>query len=367
MVFPLAGLGLFGFRTLQVTQADAIVHPELNGLHITPGQAAPDIYYIILDGYSRDDMLEKFYKLDNRLFLNQLSKMGFYVARCSQSNYAQTQLSLASSLNFNYLESLGDQYKPGNTSRVGLPEFIKHSATREALESLGYQVVAFETGFEATQFEDADHYFSSKAVQGINDFENLFVRTTAGRIMAEGVAFLNLRPDWEARDQAHRERVLFTLDKLKNIRAVKGPKFVFAHIVSPHWPHVFGPNGESVHEHPDSVSGYRDQVVFINTQIVPILSEIIAHSNPAPVIVLQGDHGAIIESPARRMSILNAYYLPASGHLLYENISPVNTFRIIFNSFFGSNAALLQDLSYYSRYEHPFEFQIVPNERPGCQ
>ncbi len=367
LIFPLAQLGLFGFRTIEVTSQVTAGVQETSRLRLPQNQPAPDIYYIILDGYSRDDMLAKFYDLDNKPFLNQLEALGFYVARCAQSNYAQTQLSLSSSLNYNYLDALDPRYTPGNTSRVGLPDLIQHSAVRSALEGLGYYTVAFATGFDATQLTDAKQFLSARQETGPNDFENLFLRTTAARVLMEGVAFLNVKPDWEARDQAHREQVLFTLSELRQMPELPGPKFVFAHIVIPHWPHVFGPNGEPVHVHPDSVTGYRNQVIYINKQILPILSDIISRSATPPVIVIQGDHGAVIESPQIRMPILNAYYLPGGDQTLYESISPVNSFRLILDHYFGDNLSFLQDTSYYSIYADPFNFQVVPNERPGCQ
>ncbi|MCK4897589.1 MAG: sulfatase-like hydrolase/transferase, partial [Anaerolineales bacterium] len=336
-------------------------------LRLPDDKIVPDIYYIILDGYARDDILHKFYQLDNSDFLDDLNQLGFYIAYCSQSNYAQTQLSLASSLNSNYLENLNERYNSGNTSRLGLPELIKHSSVRQALQNLGYKTIAFDSGYDATRFEDADQYYSPRIVQDINDFEDLFIRTTFARVLAEGISFLNLPPDWEARDQAHRERILYTLEKLKEIPDEAGPKFVFAHIISPHWPHVFGPNGEPVHEHPDSVSGYTNQVIFISDQIQSVLTEIIENSEIPPIIILQGDHGSVIESPQRRMSILNAYFLPDNGdQLLYEEISPVNTFRLIFNYYFGDEAPLLEDISKFSSYEDPYNYQNIQNQRPGC-
>ena len=123
-----------------------------------------------------------------------------------------------------------------------------------------------------------------------------------------------------------------------------------------------------MHEHPDSVTGYRDQVLFINKQIAPILDKIIKESKSPPIIIVQGDHGSVIESPQRRMSILNAYYLPYGGdQKLYEQISPVNSFRVVLDYYFGDNLSLLEDTSYYSIYAEPYDYQIVTNERPGCQ
>ena len=365
ILVPMLQVSLHAIETRQYSSSKQSSTSESTELLLA--NDAPDIYYIILDGYARDDILNQFYRLDNTDFLNQLEKLGFYIARCSQSNYAQTQLSLASSLNLNYLDALGEHYTTGNTSRAGLSELIQSSRARQELIKLGYQTIGFDSGYNATRIQDADIYFSPNPDRGLNDFENLFLRTTAFRLISEGISFLNLPPDWEARDQAHRERIMYTLDTLPSIAEIPGKKFVFAHIISPHWPHVFGPNGEAVHEHPDSVNGYRDQVIFINKMILPIISQIIEKSDTPPVIIIQGDHGSVIESPKRRMSILNAYYLPKEGDTqLFESISPVNTFRVIFNTYFGGKLPLLEDNAFYSIYDHPYDYTIILNERAGC-
>lgn len=366
LIIPVLQIARYQIRSSQArSQVDG--SGIVSNLMLSGDTAPPDIYYIILDGYARDDILSKFYELDNSEFLNKLSQLGFSIAYCSQSNYAQTQLSIASSLNANYLENINERYKIGNKSRSGLPELIKNSAVRQSLESMGYKIVAFDSGYDATRIEDADEYYSPKVIQDINDFEDLFIRTTFARVITEGIAFLNLPPNWEARDNAHRERILYTLDKLKDIPDIEGQKFVFTHIISPHWPHVFGPEGEPVHEHPDSVSGYKNQVIFISNQILSVIEEIIKNSEVPPIIILQGDHGSVIESPQRRMSILNAYLLPDGGDvLLYEGITPVNTYRLIFNYYFGSDLPFLEDISNFSSYEDPYNYSIVENIRVGC-
>jgi hypothetical protein len=85
------------------------------------------------------------------------------------------------------------------------------------------------------------------------------------------------------------------------------------------------------------------------------------------VIILQGDHGSIGSKPNTRTSIFNAYFLPGGGSEdLSTGISPVNTFRVIFNQYFGGKYALLEDISYYSIYSTPFDFTVIPNKRAGC-
>jgi len=67
------------------------------------------------------------------------------------------------------------------------------------------------------------------------------------------------------------------------------------------------------------------------------------------------------------MAILNAYYLPRGGQdLLYENISPVNSFRLIFDYYFGGNFGLLEDGSYFSSYQQPFDFTLIKDPRADC-
>jgi hypothetical protein len=53
--------------------------------------------------------------------------------------------------------------------------------------------------------------------------------------------------------------------------------------------------------------------------------------------------------------------LPKVEAPLYPTITPVNTFRIIFNTYFGQNIPLLEDVSMYSSYEDPFRYKLIPN------
>ncbi len=65
----------------------------------------PDIYLIVIDSYSRDDIILNKFHYDNTPFSLALTNMGFVVPRCSMSNYAFTAFSMSSMLNMNYLDA----------------------------------------------------------------------------------------------------------------------------------------------------------------------------------------------------------------------------------------------------------------------
>ncbi len=377
LVLPLGQIGLYAQRSFsaRLTSSETVI-PDVPAPDA--GLARPDVYYIILDAYTRQDAMQKLYGMDNTPFLNDLAALGFTVASCAQSNYAQTQLSLASSLNMDYLPALGEQYTPAHSTRAGIQELIEHNAVRKILERYGYRTIAFETGFKGTQWQDAAEYYSPAAGWleqmelggGLNGFEVLLLRSTAGLIVADGAASLPrfLQPELDNPRQIHYNRILFVLDKLKEISLTPGPKFVFVHLVIPHPPYVFGADGEYLPLDQEDAPGYSDQVRFINSRMLPLLEQIIANAAIPPVIILQGDHGGIGSAPQNRMRILNALYLsPQAAARLYPAISPVNTFRIFFDTYFGLDYPLLEDTAYFSVYNTPFDFTIIPNSGPGCQ
>jgi hypothetical protein len=96
--------------------------------------------------------------------------------------------------------------------------------------------------------------------------------------------------------------------------------------------------------------------------MMEIVPKIIANSATPPIILIQGDHGpTVASSPRARMSNLSAYYLPGVDASVYPTITPVNTFRVVFNEYFGQDLELLEDVSLYSEYTDPFNFRVIQN------
>jgi hypothetical protein len=158
-----------------------------------------------------------------------------------------------------------------------------------------------------------------------------------------------------------RDHTLYVFEKLPDIPRLKQPKFVFAHIICPHAPYVFDRDGNPT---PDEVSRlpsndvrsrqyYVDQVIFINKQVEKLVDALITRSEIPPIIVIQGDHGPGWPGSADQppfFGILNAYYLPSVGTVrLSPLITPVNSFRMILDRYFGTNLGRLVDNSYLVR------------------
>lgn len=346
----------------------------------------PDIYYIILDGYARSDIMQSYYGYDVEGFLGRLEKRGFYVARNSRANYCQTPLCLSSSLNCKYLDEVSGE---SSLCFEICRDLIGKNAVAKTLKQLGYTFVTFSTGFDQTDHPEADLYLSPNPP--LSAFQWMLVSTTPLASMLQGPAQAN--PYVLAR-----KRTLFLLDKLPAVAQMTEPTFTFAHIVCPHPPFVFGENGEDVSPYDkmyrltdgdqfrlfygtreEYIEGYRKQATYITNQVEKLVDRILANSAEPPIIILQSDHGSGLGLNIRsmeqsdleeRMSILNAYYLPYGGReQLYDSISPVNSFRVVLNRNFGANLPLLPDRSYYSTWPDPLKFIDVTdrlkNRNPG--
>lgn len=346
----------------------SIEHPAKEApANLAVNASQPDIYYIILDAYGREDVLLNDLGYNNSEFLNALRQRGFYISDCSQSNYGYTEYSLSSSLNYNYLDKLTA------TSQYERVRLLKHSAVRSFLEANAYKTVAFPTGWVFTEWHDADFYpnFPYKATLP-TEYETFLMNTTLLRALND-FGLLNQANSSYA--SPRNLRVLSLLSNIKQLHAVDEKLFVFAHLVLPHPPYSFDADGkpsnfnEETATHQDVVDAYVNQVKFVNKEILDVIDVLLMDSNNLPVIIIQGDHGPPPElSPTyyEKMPILNAYYLPGKpmDKLLYPSISPVNTFRVVLNSYFGENLPLLEDTSYYAPNENPEAYKLVPNSCP---
>jgi hypothetical protein len=355
--------------------------------------AGPDIYYIILDTYVRADVMRESYDTDISGFTDFLKSRGFQVAQQSRSNYSQTYLSLAASLNFTYLDSLARVLGPEAKDQSPLMAMIEHSRLTDFLRRRGYALVTFASGYTGTELKDADRRLAPP--WALSEFQDLLLGTTM-------LPWL-LGPRLGAlEDESHRERVRYTLRTIPDAARGPRPVFVFAHVVSPHTPFVFDARGRR----PDIIpylrinqtgtlrqvtrtqlaawyrENYGPQVQYLNRLLEQMTDRILAHPERPAVIILQADHGAgeilqrVEGSPdqfRRRMAILNAIRVPpaavrdARPVLIPDSLTPVNTFRILLPALFDTAMAVLPDRSYFSPLTRPFQFTDADSVAAGTR
>ena len=378
LIYPVYQIARYSIETPSGQNLAAQWTPQMKLATSSSQGDRPDVYYIILDGYARADVIQNDLGYDNTPFLNQLRGLGFVIGTCSRSNYDATYTSITSSLNMEMLPTIYRWAEEQGMSPENLWSFLIHSQVRKQFATLGYKIVAFDTGFEWTRIKDADLYLSLRTtplgVQWITPFEQMLVDTTLASVYT----------DWQAQsihnkftEIAHPHSYFinqekFKLTELPKIADIDSPTFTFAHILIPHIPFVFSPNGiltdpgffdgklTAPRDSKYFKEGYIDEIEFANQQIVPILTYILKNSSTPPIIVIQGDHGFGRD----RFPNLNAYYLPGKGReKIYPSISPVNTFRVIFDTHFGGNYGLLPDQSFTGLGDG----QPVPELEPACK
>ena len=343
----LIGINLFNIaayeiRTARLLAREVPVQEKTSPVGVAdPGTTTlPDIYYIVLDEYTHPDTMAEYYDYDNSQFVESLTNKGFFVALGSRTKEMQTFRSLATSVNMEYI--------PDTVAKEIVYKKLSNNTVIDFLRSQGYTSIYLQSSKYDIASDTLFNYYESTE-RGVTTAE--FVTTLWNTTM--------LRPFYNAFagsqfETYYRRASIYTLDHLKEIPDIGGPKFVFAHIMCPHEPFVFGANGEFV----DAANWfnwsdqqfYRNQYIYITQEIEKVIDVLLEKSVEPPIIILQSDHGIRPYHPGidigedEWQKIFNAYYLPGDGKaLLWESISPVNSFRVIFNHYFGTNYTLLED------------------------
>ena len=358
ILFPLYQLGAYWINSLYAKNIQG--QGQVETLQEAPvDRMLPDVYYIVLDTHGRSDKIYNELNYDNSQFLDKLSQTGFYVAQCSNANYpSATWQSMYATLNMQFFnhEKIGNQ-SPIQTSIDGVSA-IKNNEVVRQFKRFGYKYVSFNTLYDFLNFTNADVYLDLAYIPDTkiklpNKFESLLIASTPLSFALNGWLYSN--------NEAHYKNVVSIMDELPKISTqISSPKFVYAHIMVPHYPYVFSPTGNYMTD--DSTGEfledrYVDQVAYIDAQIVTITEKIIENSPTPPIIIVQGDHGFPSADYDNSAGILNAYYFPGveQSDYLYPSISPINTFRLIFNVYFGLDMPLLPDTIYRDNLESDAE------------
>ena len=368
-------LAMYQWRNSVKWSAEEITGQDIQVSNAGNSSDKPDIYYIILDGYANHHTLKQLYNYDNSEFLTFLENKKFKVIPQSRTNHSITFLSLSSSLNMMYDTVLTPKIGKYSHDRKLTYQMIKHNKVTKFLTDQGYRYIHVSSGWGPTN----ENVLADKNIQftRINNFEMMLIQLSMLNPFAKYIL-----------GEVMIKRALKTFDVIgKEIPQLQGPKFVFAHLLIPHPPFLFKANGEKTPWREvdlrtskwEDNDNYLEQLKFTNTKVKTMVEEILSHSKNDPVIIIQSDHGpghsfenydttGGWDHPSatnlnEKMRIIHAVHLPGNANsIFYDSITPVNSFRTLFNHYFKANLPILGDKSYYSNPMKPYDFIEVTDK-----
>lgn len=382
---------LLALQKLQV-YTDTMYEKDYSAFSQTDVQQYPDIYYFVFDRFPNHTIAHEYFEYDTTPFLSELESKNFYVATQSAANYPSTYQSLSSSLSSTHLtfleEMVGSEYADQTILYKAL---IENNQTVQFLKDNGYKVYHLGSNWEPTkQSNVADENLN--LYLGFNEFESFIYENTiwnalvgklTNKSLFTGVEILEIR----------QKNIPYQRDQISRIAQSDKdqPKFVFNHYLLPHPPYLFDANCdalsfEEVRKRED-ILAYTDQITCAEKLMLEYADVIISNSKRPVVIVFQSDEGPYLpheyfndtayvqtennDAYKIHSRILNAYYFSdvtgsenQKGEYqqtgLSQNISPVNTFNIIFNRYFGTQIELVPNETYvFSNENTPYNFTDI--------
>jgi len=359
VVIVLLNIGMFQWEIN--SSLAALGEPE-GGITVSAIENPPDVYYFLLDGHSNSAVTKKFFGSEDQEFVNFLTENGFYVpSDYTHSNYLWTMLAVPAILNMNYADQIVEGYENSDPPKWILYEAIDRNEVMHNFKEMGYTVINFDSSWWATRvINNADENLCS------NPFiDHALLRQIKDTTLLPSIKFIDDFITSEINSIA-RKQIFCELEQVKTVRdRFEGPLFVFTHIIAPHPPYVFEANGDppeefiqrtginSSYKVEERKRAFLAQTKFIDNEIQKIVENILADNEHDKIIIIQSDHGSRVVpegttpdvSKVIRMGNFNAYYLPGhSGEELFsEHFTNVNTFRIIFNTYFNGNYEILED------------------------
>ena len=304
----------------------------------------PNVYHIILDEYTDNEILMKKFNYDNEKFLKFLNKNGFYIPNKSFSTWESTADELDLILKMDYPPVKRGWYSD-------FYESLNNNQVMSVFSDQNYSIIETNSMIRWKNFSNVD---TKLCYTG--QIHSEFLDQVLGKSIIR--YFLE-----QYHNDIRRDIIRCTFNELYEIASQNsGPKYVFSHIVLPHPPFLFGPNGENVTPDHREISGlqswentqgYINQLVYATNQVSVVIKNIVKN-DPNAIIILQGDTGTFtgIDDVSKRTikdiyqvhSILYAVRIPDVNNS--ESMIPVNTYRIIFNNYFNMNYEYLEQRSY---------------------
>ena len=316
----------------------------------------PDIYFLLFDEYESSSSLRKYHHYDNSSLDSFLTQKDFSLQYGSMSNYNFTPFSMASILNMSYLDGIhfpdvvsADDYNHCAT-------LIRDNKVIEILSQEGYEIVNYSIFDLAGNPSVVDESFlplKTKLITG-RTFYSQFMkdagwRLYTGRFNIRWLSKYNLFTTLENNNR------LIQLVEQESKRKTLQPRFIYAHLYMPHPPFYYNRYGvlksktmigaENQEKPPQA---YVDYLPYTNSKVKELINTVRQNTHDSAVIIFMGDHGfryadQTIEGDFNFRNQHAVYFPDRDYHLLYDSMTSVNTFRIVFDKLFRQQFPLLKD------------------------
>jgi hypothetical protein len=345
-----------------------------------PIETRPNIIHIVLDGYTRSDVLKKLYGYDNSDFEKSLRDFGFVIADKTIAPFSETIFSMNSIFEMNYINDPPSKFLKGKTAeevRRNLEHNLKRPLVVKFLRSMGYETIAVESIYQAILPDSPKHIiFQAKKQFQLSYFEKEVFQYTPISIIIDKFSIV---------DDTY-GKVKFQLAK-HDFNEFKSPYFVYNHILAPHPPFNIDSNGryqldslgirDGVHRELDGQRnylqyriGYIEKLKFTNQAILDKIFHLQQHIANPKIIIIHSDHGGALyldqENKAntclkeRFSSFLAIYSSDVDlSDAITNQINLVNLYRTIFTRVFGQNYSPLESRSYFVPWSNPERLEAV--------
>jgi hypothetical protein len=336
------------FMKLQIKTTQAI-----RTQHSSTTAPKPDIYFIIADEYAGNRQLKEVFSFDNSPFENQLRKRGFLILDSTKSNYNYTPFSIASTLKMDYLTGIEGRNQSKRDREI-CKQQINHSEVADYLKQIGYAFKNFSVFYFNNEEPPVGSTLFTLAGTDLITSQTLFARIDRD-IRFNTIATFKLKKEMERFTNEERRDIetIYSLTKEEAAKKSNKPRFVYSHLMMPHYPYFFNSNGkpypvETLLEGNQSrKDAYIEYLQYSNKKFLDLIDHIIQNSKQPPVILFMGDHGFRHLSnmdPSYHFMNINAVYLPGKNHGgFYNGMTNVNQFRILLNTLFNQQLPLLKD------------------------
>jgi len=322
----------------------------------------PDVYLLVLDAYSGDITLERDYNFDNSKYKNELRDRGFVVQDYTYSNYPNTNLSMPSIMNMVYLDSIAERLGGDSRDVTGMREIRNENNAMKIFKENDYNIITFFAGANAAASKELiDERLCGSFLDLSPELQRAFVYMYFPLSYTRALFFDNYQYD----------RLECTFSTVLNFdKKDDNPLYMHIHILLPHPPFVFNSDGERVeHKYTKDIfdaslrDAYLEQTIFANKITIEMIDSIQQRDDSA-VIIVMSDHGGRLgvnwDNPTemdyyRALNNISAFYFPGHEGDIPEKIASVNTYRVLFNTYFNTDYEILEDRQMWYVPERPWD------------